>query len=206
MFEFDPQGRLPRDMHKLVSGVVVPRPIALVVTLGPQGPNAAPFSFFNLVCQDPSMLMFSMAPRPGTTTMKDTILNLDFCPEFVVHIVDESNRERMNRCSEEVPYGVNEIARSGLHALPSRKVRPPRIAEMPVHLECRLERLVKLGRMPYTMVIGEIVYAHFRDGLVDADRLHVHAERLHAMGRMEGGDMYTRTQDRFSMPRPGAGS
>ena len=192
-------------MHKLMSGVVVPRPIALVVTLGPQGPNAAPFSFFNMVCQDPSMLMFSMAPRPGTATMKDTILNLEHCPELVVHIVDEPNRERMNLCSEEVPHGVDEIARAGLHTLPSTRVRPPRIAEMPVHIECRLERMVKLGRIPYTMVIGEIVYAHFRDGLVDEGRMHVRAERLQALGRMEGGDMYTRTQDRFSMPRPGAG-
>jgi len=203
MFEFDPAGAEPRTMHKLMSGVVVPRPIALVVTLGPQGPNAAPFSFFNMVCQDPSMLMFSMAPRPGTATMKDTILNLGHCPEFVVHIVDEPNRERMNLCSEEVPHGVDEIARAGLHTLPSARVRPPRIAEMPVHLECRLERMVKLGRIPYTMVIGEIVYAHFRDGLVDEGRMHVRAERLQALGRMEGGDMYTRTQDRLSMPRPG---
>ena len=204
MFAYDPAGKVPRDLHKLVSGLVVPRPIALVVTLGPQGPNAAPFSFFNLVCQDPSMLMFSMAPRPGTKTMKDTLLNLGHCPEFVVHIVDEANKEKMNLCSEEVPYGVDEIARSGLRTLPSRKVQPPRIADMPVHLECRLERLVKLGRMPYTMVIGEIVLVHCREDLVDPERLHVHADRIHAMGRMEGGDMYTRTQDRFSLPRPGA--
>lgn len=202
MFDYDPAGQPPRDLHKLVSGMVVPRPIALVVTLGPRGPNAAPFSFFNLVCQDPSMLMFSMAPRPGTTTMKDTILNLGHCPEFVVHIVDEPHKEKMNLCSEEVPYGVDEIARAGLHTLPSRKVKPPRIAEMPVQLECRLERMVKLGRMPYTMVIGEIVFVHCRDGLVDPERMHVHADRIQALGRMEGGDMYTRTQDRFSLPRP----
>ena len=134
--------------------------------------------------------------------MTDTILNLEHCPEFVVHIVDEANLGGMNRCSEEVPYGVDEIARSGLHTLPSRKVKPPRIAEMPVHLECRLERLVKLGRMPYTMVIGEIVFVHCREGLVDPGKMYVHADRIHALGRMEGGDMYTRTQDRFSLPRP----
>lgn len=151
------------------------------------------------------MLMFSMAPLPGTTTMKDTIRNIEHCPEFVVHIVDEPNKEKMNLCSEEVPYGVDEIARAGLHTLPSRKVRPPRIAEMPVHLECRLERMLKLGRMPYTMVIGEIVYAHFRDGIVDPATLRINAENLQAMGRMEGGDMYTRLTDRFSLPRPGAG-
>ena len=122
-----------------------------------------------------------------------------------MHIVDEEHRQEMNLCSEEVPYGVDEIARSGLHAVPSRRVKPPRIAEMPVHLECRLERMLKLGRMPYTMVIGEIVYAHFREGIVDPATLRVDAPKLQAMGRMEGGDMYTRLTDRFSMPRPGAG-
>jgi len=202
MFEYDPAGKPARQTHNLMSGAVVPRPIALVVTLGPQGPNAAPFSFFNMVCQDPSMLMFSMAPREGAT-MKDTVRNIERLPEFVVHIVDEPNRQKMNLCSEEVPYGVDEIARAGFSTLPSRRVRPPRIAELPVQLECRLHRMEKLGRIPYTLVIGEIVYAHFRDGLVDEERLHLRSGLLQAMGRMEGGDMYTRTQDRFSMPRPG---
>ena len=202
MLEFDPAGKAPGEMHRLMSAVVVPRPIALVVTLGEKGANAAPFSFFNMVCQDPSMLMFSMAPREGTI-MKDTVRNLEWLPEFVVHIVDEPNRERMNQCSEEVPYGVDEIAKVGFATAASRKVKPPRITDLPVQLECRLERMLKLGTQPYTMVIGEIVYAHFREGLVD-ETLRVNAEQLQAMGRMEGGDMYTRTlSGRFRMPLPG---
>jgi flavin reductase (DIM6/NTAB) family NADH-FMN oxidoreductase RutF len=148
------------------------------------------------------MLMFSMAPREGAT-MKDTIRNVEYCPEFVVHIVDEPNREKMNLCSAEVPYGVNEIVRAGWRTEPSVKVRPPRIADCPVQLECRLERMIKLGRKPYTMVIGEIVLAHYRDGMVDEARHYVDVSKLSAMGRMEGGDMYTRLTDRFSMPRPG---
>jgi flavin reductase (DIM6/NTAB) family NADH-FMN oxidoreductase RutF len=201
---FDPVVLEPAQMAKLMSGSVVPRPIALVATLGPMGPNAAPFSFFNLVCADPSMLMFSMAPREGAT-MKDTIRNIETLPEFVVHIVDEPNRQKMNLCSAEIPYGVNELERAGFHTEPSVKVRPPRISDCPVQLECKLERMVKLGRKPYTMVIGEIVFAHFREGLVDEARYYIDSSRLNAMGRMEGGDMYTRLTDRFRMPRPEAG-
>ena len=201
MTEFDPALVDPKDMAKLMTAAVVPRPIALVTTLGPDGPNAAPFSFFNMVCAEPPMLMFSMAPRTGAT-MKDTVRNIERTPEFVVHIVDEANRQKMNLCSTDWPYGVNEIERAGFSIAPSRKVRPPRLADCPVQLECRLERILKLGRKPYTMIIGEVVLAHFRDGLVDAARHYVDSVRLNAMGRMEGADMYTRTTDRFSMPRP----
>src|SRR6185436_12131122 len=123
MPEFDPALLDPREMSKLMSAAVVPRPIALVTTLGEDGPNAAPFSFFNLVCADPPMLMFSMAPREGTT-MKDTIRNIERLPEFVVHIVDEPNKEKMNLCSAELPHGVNEIERAGFRTAPSTKVRP----------------------------------------------------------------------------------
>jgi len=135
--------------------------------------------------------------------MKDTIRNIEHCPEFVVHIVDEPNREKMNICSAEVPHGVNEIERAGFRTAPSVKVRPPRIVDCPVQLECRLERMLKLGRRPYTMVIGEVVLAHYREDIVDEVRRYVDVAKLSAMGRMEGADMYTRLTDRFSMPRPG---
>ena len=198
---FDPKLLDPRDMAKLMSAAVVPRPIALVTTLGPGGPNAAPFSFFNLCCADPTMVMFSMAPREGTT-MKDTVRNIERVPEFVVHIVDEPNRHKMNLCSTDWPHGVDEIQRAGFTTVPSVKVRPPRIADCPVQLECRLEKMIRLGRKPYTMIIGEVILAHFREGLVDESRYYVDSTRLQAMGRMEGSDMYTRLTDRFSMPRP----
>jgi flavin reductase (DIM6/NTAB) family NADH-FMN oxidoreductase RutF len=208
MISFDPASLHWHAMAKLMTASVVPRPIALVTTLGEDGPNAAPFSFFNLVCAEPSMVMFSMAPREGATNQdkmrnsKDTVRNIERIPEFVVHIVDEPNAARMNLCSTEWPHGVDEIARAGFSALPSVKVRPPRIAECPVQLECRLERMLRLGRKPYTMVIGEVVLAHFREGLVDPARGYVDVTKLNAVGRMEGSDMYTRLTDRFSMPRP----
>ena len=201
MSEFDPGELSAKDQSKLFGGTIVPRPVALVTTLGPAGPNAAPFSFFNAVAVDPPMVMFSMAPREGTT-MKDTIRNIEHLPEFVVHIVDEANKEKMNLCSTEWPHGVNELERAGFRTGPSRKVRPPRILDCPVQMECRLVQMLKLGRKPYTMVIGEVVLMHYREGLVDEARLYVDVLKLNAMGRMEGSDMYTRLTDRFSLPRP----
>jgi hypothetical protein len=180
----------------------VPRPIALVVTLGPQGPNAAPFSFFNPVCADPSMLMFSMAPREGLV-MKDTIRNIEQCPEFVVHIVDELNREKMNICSADVPHGVNEIERGRVphsafrEGAPAAHRRLPGATRMPprTHAQARPQAVYPGNR--------EIVLAHYREGIVDEVRHYVDVAKLSAMGRMEGADMYTRLTDRFSMPRPG---
>src|SRR6185369_2716497 len=105
----------------------------------------------------------------------------------------------MNLCSAEWPYGVNELEQAGFATAAASKVRPPRIIDCPVQLECRLVQMLKLGRRPYTMVIGEVLLMHFRDGLVDEASLYVDSPALHAMGRMEGGDMYTRLTDRFSM-------
>jgi flavin reductase (DIM6/NTAB) family NADH-FMN oxidoreductase RutF len=123
-------------------GTVTPRPIALVTTLGRDGPNAAPFSFFNAVGSDPAMLMFSVGDRSGKA--KDTVRNIRETPEFVVHIVNDAIKDKMNVCAVDYPYGVNELEKAGFTAVPSRKVRVPRIAEAPVALECRLMQIVEL--------------------------------------------------------------
>lgn len=200
MHEYDASRLTAEQQYKLLASTVVPRPIALVSTIGPQGSNAAPFSFFNMVATDPPAIMFSAGARGGA--MKDTIRNIELLPEFVVHIVDYPNREKMNICSTDWEYGVNEIERSGFRTAPSKLVRPPRIIDCPVQYECRLIQFVEIGRKPYTMVIGEIVYFHLRDGLVNEEKLYVDTPAIQAMGRMEGSDMYCRAADRFSMPRP----
>ena len=200
MSHFDPDLITPQQQYKLMSGTIVPRPIALVTTLGPQGANAAPFSLFNMVGVDPPMLMFSLSPREGA--LKDTVRNIQALPEFVVHIVDESVKEKMNICSADFPHGTSEIDFAGFRTEPSVKVRPPRLVECPAQFECRLMQIIPLGRRPNLMVIGEVVMMHYRDGIVDPDKLHVDAGRLGALGRMEGAGMYTRTTDRFMMARP----
>jgi len=198
MIEFDPAELDAQTQYKLLIGTVTPRPIALVTTLGSKGPNAAPFSFFNGVGSDPAMIMFSVGNTAGHA--KDTIANILEIPEFVVHIVSDAIKEKMNVCAIEYPRGVNEIAEAGFTALASKKVRPPRIAEAPVALECRLVQQLEIGRVPYHLVIGEVVYFHYQDGIVD-ERFHVDVGRINPIGRLAGRGGYTRITDRFEMPR-----
>lgn len=187
-----------QDQYKLMVGSVTPRPIALVTTLGHDGPNAAPFSFFNAVGSDPAMLMFSVGDRSGKA--KDTVRNIRETPEFVVHIVSDAIREKMNVCAVDYPYGVNELEKAGFTAVPSSRVRVPRIAEAPVALECRLMQIVELGRKPYHVVFGEVVYFHYHDGIVN-DRFHVDVAAVNPVGRLAGKGGYCRVTDCFEMPR-----
>ena len=198
MTEFDPATLDAQMQYKLLIGSITPRPIALVTTLGSQGPNAAPFSFFNGVGSDPAMLMFSVGSKDGGA--KDTIANILEIPEFVVHIVSDAIKEKMNICAIDYPRGVNEIEQAGFTALASTKVRPPRIAEAPVAFECRLLQRLELGRVPYHVVIGEVVYFHYHEGIVD-ERFYVDTGKIDPIGRLGGRGGYTRITDRFEMPR-----
>ena len=198
---FDPDKLTPQQQYKLMSGTIIPRPIALVTTIGPEGQtNAAPFSLFNMVGVDPPMLMFSLTPRAGQ--VKDTGRNIERVPEFVVHIVDETVKEKMNICSADFPHGESEIDFAGFHTAPSVKVRPPRLIECPAAFECKLIEIVKVGRRPNMIIIGEVVMMHYREDIVDVERTYVDAERLAPIGRLEGAGMYTRVTDRFHMGRP----
>jgi len=198
MTEFDAAALDAQTQYKLLIGSITPRPIALVTTLGSQGPNAAPFSFFNGIGSDPAMIMFSVGDTGGR--VKDTIANILEIPEFVVHIVSDAIKEKMNICAIEYPRGVNEIAEAGFTALPSKKVRPPRIAEAPVAFECRLLQRLELGRRPYHMVIGEVLYFHYHEGIVD-ERFYVDTGKIDPIGRLGGRGGYTRVTDRCEMPR-----
>jgi flavin reductase (DIM6/NTAB) family NADH-FMN oxidoreductase RutF len=117
----------------------------------------------------------------------------------VVNLVDESMAEGMNVCAIDFPAGVDELRAAGLTPVPSLHVPPPRIAESRVHLECREAAMLAIGNN--RLVIGEVIHLQVRDEFVDANRLHVHAERLHLIGRMHGSGWYARTTDLFQMPR-----
>ena len=198
MPEFDAAALEWQDQYKLMVGTVTPRPIALVTTLGENGPNAAPFSFFNCIGSPPPMVMFSVGDKESGA--KDTVHNIRETSEFVVHIVSDAIKDKMNICAVDYPRGVNELAEAGFTAVPSRKVRPPRIAEAPIALECRLMQMLEVGRKPYHLVIGEVVYFHYHDGIVN-DRFHVDVGRVDPIGRLAGKGGYTRVTDRFEMPR-----
>lgn len=187
------------DQYKLMGGLVFPRPIGLVSTLGPGGPNAAPFSFFNVAAVDPPILMFSIGPKADTN--KDTLTNIRHCPEFVVHLVSDVIKHKMNICAVEHPANVNEMELAKFATSPSLKVRPPRIVEAPVQFECRLLQITELGNIPYHLVIGEIVHMHLHKGLVN-ERYYVDAGKLDLIGRIGGAGVYVKTDRTFVMPLP----
>jgi flavin reductase (DIM6/NTAB) family NADH-FMN oxidoreductase RutF len=186
--------------YQLLASVVTPRPIAFVTTISPDGKvNAAPFSFFNLFGANPPILAFAPSDRDNGTP-KDTALNVRATHEFVVNLVDEAIAEAMNRCAASLPYGENELAHAGLTALPSSLVKPPRIAESPVSMECLEWGTLHIGSN--RMVIGVIKRLHLRDDLFDAEKKRVRSENLQVIGRMASPHWYCRTGDRFEMIRP----
>lgn len=197
----DPASTSPGDTYKLMIGAIVPRPIAFVSTVSPEGVrNLAPFSFFTGVSANPPVIGFSPMVR-GDGTRKDTIRNIELTREFVVNVVSEDFVRQMNICSTEFPPEVDEFTASGLTAIASDAVRPPRVKESRVNMECRLVDIVELSRKPLggSFVLGEIVRFHVDDALFDAFRID--PDKLCAVGRM-GGPSYARTKDRFDMERP----
>lgn len=197
--QFDIPALPPGAAYKLLASVVLPRPIALVSTLGPDGQtNAAPFSFFNLVGSSPPVVVLGIADRaPGSP--KDTHANIVRTRSFVVNMVDENLAEAMNICGIDFPPGQSEIDAAGLTPVASVAVDSPRIAQSPVQLECRLAEIVAIGGNK--IVLGEVVFLHIRDAFVDGKRHHVRADVLRLIGRMHGGGWYARTSDLFDMPR-----
>jgi flavin reductase (DIM6/NTAB) family NADH-FMN oxidoreductase RutF len=185
--------------YRILVGAVVPRPIAFVSTISPEGVhNLAPFSFFNVVCGDPPVVCFSPIWR---NPPKDTIVNIRATGEFVVNIVSEDFADRMNICSGEYPSSVDEFKMSGLTPVESVVVRAPRVRESHVNMECKLMQIVEVSARPMggSLVIGEVVRFHVDDAVIDEFRID--ADKLRAVGRMSGSD-YARTRDRFSLVRP----
>jgi len=204
--EIDPQAVDPTAVYKLLIGCVVPRPIAWVSTVSPDGiRNLAPFSFFMGVCGDPPTVAFSAGPRsrpaPGVPRVKDTVRNLEASGDFVINVVDDARAEQMNVTSGEYPPDIDEFAVAGLTPTPSVRVRPPRVQEAPISLECRTHQILPVGRGPHSLVLGEIVYFHVRDELYDAPTGRIAMARLHPVGRL-AGNWYTHVHDLFEMKRP----
>ncbi len=185
--------------YKLLTALVVPRPIALVTTIGAEGVvNAAPYSFFNTFGQDPPLVVLGIERRERTVS-KDTGRNIDATGEFVVNLVDEDLAAAMNLCAVDFPPEVSEPEIAGLALAASRFLRPPRLAAAPAALECRLFTLMRIGGSR-ELVIGEVVGAHVRDGLLDRERLRIDYERYRPVGRL-CGDLYCFTRERFALRR-----
>jgi flavin reductase (DIM6/NTAB) family NADH-FMN oxidoreductase RutF len=193
-------GPLAERAYLILASLVTPRPIAFVTTISPDGKiNAAPFSFFNLLGADPPILGFAPGDRDDGTP-KDTPRNIRLTHEFVVNLVDEAIAEAMNKCAASLPYGENELEHAGLHTCRSSLVKPPRILESPVSLECKEWGTLQIGGN--RLVIGLIQRLHLRDDLFDPDKKRVRSENLFLIGRMSSPHWYCRTRDRFEMIRP----
>ncbi|MCB4824110.1 flavin reductase family protein [Roseicella aerolata] len=197
---FDFETLAPQDCYKLVVSSVVPRPIAWVVSQDEAGVvNAAPYSFFNAFSDNPVVVGFGAGPRPEGA-LKDTAENIRRTGEFVVNLVPESAIHGMNATAIDFPPGVDELAEAGLTKTPSAKVKPPRIAESPVALECVTFQLIPAGR--HTIVLGRVVAVHIQDDCVlDPVKCYVDTPKLGLVGRMHGRGWYARTTDRFEVPR-----
>lgn len=193
----------PRDLYRTLLSAVGPRPIAWVSTLSRNGqPNLAPFSFFNVVSADPPMLGFSPGVRdlPDGTELKGTLVNVRETGEFVVNVVTHDLAEAMNISSGDYEHGVNEFELARLAPRKSQIVRAPQVAASPVSFECKLDRILDFGNpISGSLVIGEVVALHIEERVLHEGRLDGNA--LDLIGRM-GGMQYTRTTERFDMPRP----
>lgn len=198
---FDFNALTSENCYKLLVSTVVPRPIAWVVTQDIDGRlNAAPFSFFNAFSQDPPIVCIGIGGR-GPGDVKDTGNIIRRTGEFVVNLVSEEAAEQMNVTAIEFPADVDELAQAGLTTQPCRHVRPPRIAESPVSLECRRYMTVEVGN-ERAIVMGQVLAIHVRDeAVIDPVRCYIDTPSLKLIGRMHGRGWYARTSDRFEMPR-----
>jgi flavin reductase (DIM6/NTAB) family NADH-FMN oxidoreductase RutF len=173
--DFDPAQMPARRFYRLLNSVVVPRPIAWVSTISAEGvDNLAPHSFFTVACVDPPVVQFTSVGR------KDSLHNVEATREFVVNLASEPLFEQINATATDFPHGVSEFDAVGLGREPSTQVAPPRVADSPVALECRLHGTLSFGDS--TLVFGRVVHAAVRSDVLDDS--HPMVERLRPLARL----------------------
>lgn len=196
LFDFSKLETLHR--YKILSFTVLPRPIAWVITEDKRGArNAAPFSFFNVLTTDPPLIALGFTER--NPQGKNTPAKIAETGEFVVNLVPFSLLEQMNITAIEFPREVDELTEADLTVVPSEKVRPPRIAESPVALECRLWQQISL-ESGQSIILGEVLAVHLDDAaVIDGDKCYVDSEKLDLIGRLN--NRYVRPTDTVDLPR-----
>lgn len=198
---FDPAALSPEACHKLTIGTVVPRPIAWTSSVNEEGQvNLAPFSYFMACHSYVPALALSIGSRAGRP--KDSRANISATGEFVVNIVNPALLPAMNVSAADFPSDVSEPEAAGVAMLPSVKVRPPRVKDSPIQIECRVLHALDLGEPPRvsTLFVGQILMWHIREDLVSADH-KVDQAGLQAVARM-GGPYYTVASDPFALHIP----
>jgi flavin reductase (DIM6/NTAB) family NADH-FMN oxidoreductase RutF len=191
------------ESYRWLSSTVTPRPIAWVSTLSAGGiSNLAPFSFFQVICDEPPVLMVNVGLRPNGE-LKDTVRNVQATGELVIHLVSAANAEAMNATAATLAHDCSEFEQAGIAMLPSTRVAPPRVAAATVAFECSVAEI-----KPYPaehprqfLIFARVLLAHIDDAVM-ADARHVDPARLDLVGRLSG-PWYATTRDRFAMKRPG---
>lgn len=199
--EIDITALPPIEQYKLLASTVVPRPIALVTTISDEfGDNAAPYSFFNCMGEDPPVMVLGLETKRHNQALKDTTVNIRDNGQFVIHLIDEPMAQAMNICAIDFPSSISEVEEAGLTLTPSRIVRPKRIVEAPVAFECEKIALLQIGPTR-NIAIGKVVRMHVRDGLFDPVTHYINPELYRPIGRMYG-KLYARMTDHFEMEVP----
>lgn len=194
--QIDPALHSTIENYKLLTNLVVPRPIAWVTSQSQSGVvNLAPFSFFNAVGSDPLYVIISIGRRDDGE-LKDTANNIEFSREFVVNLVTEELFDAMNISAADFPAEQSELEAAHLHTAPSVRIKTPRVAQAQASLECKLFSAQPLGAN--TLFIGEVVMFHVADHLI-GPRLHVN--NFAPIGRLGSPSVYCRTTDRFDIAR-----
>lgn len=197
--DFAPEQLSTSAAYALMIRAITPRPIAWVSTLSPAGvSNLAPFSYFAGVGSNPPTIMISIANRPNGQK-KDTLRNIEATGEFVINIVPRQLAEPMVRSADELPFEESEFAHTGLSSEASSRVRPPRVARAPIHLECQTLEIIRIGSggSAANAVFGKIVWFHVADEVLNTEG-KIDPALVDSIGRM-GGLSYCRTNDRFEL-------
>lgn len=197
---FDTTGPFPEN-YKYLIGSILPRPIAVVGTRNADGThNLAPFSFFTAISAQPMVIAFCPMVRSKDGSKKDTLVNIQREREFVVNFCTEANYEKVNLASTELPYGEDEFAFAGLTALPGTAVKAPRLAESPIHFECRLRDIICYGTQPGagSLVTGEVIKVHVDPAVIRDGKIVT--SLFKPVGRGAGNDWF-RTDAVFQMER-----
>ncbi|MFY4774991.1 flavin reductase family protein [Metabacillus sp. RGM 3146] len=205
MKSIDPADLAMKENYKILTGTIVPRPIAFVTSVAEDATlNGAPFSYFNIVSADPPMISIAVQRNPSTGKMKDTSRNAAAKGEFVVHITDEDNVEKANETSASVAADVSEVEMTGLKTVSSTKVSIPALQNAKVRFECKVEKIVPLGGTEENpscdLLIGRIVHYHL-DEKVYRDNGHSDYRKLKPVSRLAGND-YAKLGELFSLERP----
>ncbi|MGA9226769.1 MAG: flavin reductase family protein [Mesobacillus sp.] len=201
MISIDPVTNTERDNYKLLIGSIIPRPIAFVTTLSQDGVlNGAPFSYFNIVSSNPPMISLSIQRAEGR--QKDTARNILGAKEFVVHIVDEQNVEKVNITAASLPQDQSEIELAQLTTVDSLKISVPGVQEAKIRMECRLEHALELGASNSPgcdFIIGKVVQFHIDEAIFENGSIN--PAGLAAVSRLAGQD-YAKIGEIFTIERP----